>query len=368
MAKEEMGSAYNLTQLMADSLVGIADISAVFASRKEILLKGAPITALSGRNHEIESRLSRPGYRAEVISTEPSLVVRIRSLEISKTRNFPWVNALLLALTAISTILAGALQEGINLFGNPGIILENPLAVIRAGLPFSFSLLIILLFHEFGHYIAGRVHKVNVSLPYFIPAPTIIGTFGAFIKSKSAFVNRRQLLDVAVAGPLAGLVIAIIVLAIGTAQSRIVPMPEGSSVMFFGDSLLHQFITGLIKGPIPEGYTVMLNSVAFAGWVGLLVTMFNLLPIGQLDGGHIIYALFGKAQKWLAYVAVLGLFVLSFWWSGWAVWLFLTILVKPVHPPTLLDEIPLGGWRTFLGYLSIAAFIVCFMPVPIAFS
>jgi len=363
-----IGSARNIALQMADALVGLAEITAVFVSRKEILVKGTPVIPLSSKIGEIESRLAHMGYGIEIVSTDPALVVRLSSLEVTRGRRFPWLNMLLFLVTCISTILAGALQEGIDIFGNPSFILKNPLRVFMAGLPFSLSLLIILLFHEFGHYIAARMHRVNVTLPYFIPAPNIIGTFGAFIKSKSAFMDRKQLLDVAAAGPLAGLVIAIIVLTVGTMHSPIVPIPEGSSAMLFGDSLLHRLITALVKGPIPGGHALMLNSVAFAGWVGLLVTMFNLLPIGQLDGGHIMYALFGKAQKGLAYLAMLGLLVLSYWWSGWAIWLILTFLMRPVHPPTLLDEVPIGPWRRSLGYLSIAAFILCFMPVPMSYS
>ena len=365
---QEAKSTFNPVHRIAEALVGVAEVSAVFSSRNEILLKGEPTMRLTGMNGMIESRLANMGYKAEVISTEPSLVVRMRSLEISKGMNIPWANILLFVATCFSTLLAGALQEGLDLFSNPGIIVNDPMTVMAAGLPFSLSLLAILLFHEFGHYIAARMHRVSVSLPYFIPAPTIIGTFGAFIKSKSAFMDRKQLLDVAAAGPLAGLSMAIIVLFIGTYQSAVVEVPEGAELMFFGDSLLHQFITYLVKGPIPEGQALALNSTAFAGWVGLLVTMFNLLPIGQLDGGHIMYALFGKIQRVLAYGAMLGLLVLYFWWSGWAFWLILTLLMRPAHPPTLLDEVPLGNGRRIIGYLSLAAFALCFMPIPVSYN
>jgi membrane-associated protease RseP (regulator of RpoE activity) len=297
------------------------------------------------------------------------LVVRMRTAEAVERIRFPWVNLILFLLTGITTILAGALQEDVGFITNPGILLHNPLAVIRAGLPFSLSLLAILLFHEFGHYTAARLHKVNVTLPYFIPAPTLLGTFGAFIRSKSAFMNKKQLLDVAAAGPLAGLVISIIVLVIGMGSSSFVPLQNhGGTDMYFGGSVLHKLIVYLIKGPTPSGYVFLPSSIAFAGWVGLLVTMFNLLPIGQLDGGHIMYALFGKYQKYLAYVAMLGLLALSFLWSGWAIWLFISILLKPAHPPTLMDDIPIGRGRRLAGYLSIIAFILCFMPTPVWYS
>jgi membrane-associated protease RseP (regulator of RpoE activity) len=354
---------------MAEALVGLADVTAVFTSRKEILLKGVPITRLSGMNEIIESRLGNFGYKAEVISTEPSLVVRMKPPGMQAESKFPWSNLGLFVLTVISTVLAGAMQEGVGLLSKPGVLIQNPMMVLIAGVPFSVSLLAILVFHEFGHYVVARRHKVNVSLPYFIPAPTIIGTFGAVVKSRSAFMDRRQLLDVAAAGPLSGLVVAAVVLVIGIGRSTTVLMPESTApAMFFGESLLFQTITNLVKGPIPEGHTLMLNSIAFAGWVGLLVTMLNLLPIGQLDGGHIIYALFGKAQKTMAYVVMLGIIVLSFWWTGWALWLILAILIRPAHPPTLMDEVPIGASRKIIGYLCIAAFVLCFMPVPVSYN
>ncbi len=346
-------------------MIGLADVTAVFASGKEILFKGQPVMKLQGLNKTIESRLSHFGYQTEVLSTEPSLVVRMWSPEAVQKRQFPITNLVLFLATILTTLLAGALLEGIDLFTNSAILYQNPLKVALAGLPFSLSLLAILLCHEFGHYTAARLHKVDVTLPYFIPAPTIIGTFGAFIRSKSAFMNRRQLLDVAATGPLAGLVVAIVVLLIGVKGSVVTPMTDAAGGMYFGESLLHQLIIYLIKGPIPDGQVLMVNSVAFAGWVGLLVTMFNLLPIGQLDGGHIMYALFGRRQKYFAYAAMVGLLVLSFWWTGWAFWLIFTLLLKPEHPPTIVDEIPIGRRRKIIGYASIAAFILCFMPVPI---
>ncbi len=365
MKIKEVDITYDMTQQIAESLIGIAEVTAVYVSKREILLKGKPIILLSGMRIEIESRLEYLGYKAEVISTEPELIVRLMSPGQIEKRKFPWINLLLFVITGMTTILAGAWQDGIDIIARPGILIQDPLAVIHRGLPFSLSLLAILLFHEFGHYTAARIHKVNVTLPYFIPAPTMLGTFGAFIKSKSVFVNKKQLLDVAVAGPLAGLVISIIVLIIGINGSILMPITVKGEEIFFGNSILHTLIIYLIKGNIPNGSMLLPNSVAFAGWVGLLVTMFNLLPIGQLDGGHIIFALFGKYQKYMAYVTMLGLLILSFWWSGWALWLLIAIILKPSHPPTLMDEIPIGRTRRFVGYLGIAAFILCFMPVPI---
>jgi membrane-associated protease RseP (regulator of RpoE activity) len=365
MKIKEVDITFDMAQKLAESLTGIAEVTSVFVSKREILLKGAPIIKLYGMTVEIESRLEKLGYKAEVISSEPELIVRLQAPGNIEKRRFPWANLILFLITGISTILAGAWQNGIDIITMPGIIIHDPIAVIQGGLPFSLSLLAILLFHEFGHYTAARIHKVNVTLPYFIPAPTMLGTFGAFIKSKSMFINKRQLLDVAVAGPLAGLAISIVVLIIGISNSYLVPISGKEDEIILGNSILYKLVIYLIKGHIPTEQLLLPNSVAFAGWVGLLVTMFNLLPIGQLDGGHIIYALFGKYQKYMAYVAMLGLLILSFWWSGWALWLLIAIILKPSHPPTLMDEIPIGRARRIVGYLGIAAFILCFMPVPI---
>jgi len=360
----------NLAQQISEKLSDIADIIAVFSSKKEILFKGSPKYDLRLRENEIKSRLSSYGQNIDIISTEPYLLVRLRRIE-SVGNKFPWVNIILFLITGVTTILTGALWEGVDWISDPLFIFREPFAVIFGGLPFSLSLLAILVFHEFGHYFAARYHKVNVSLPYFIPAPpgiTIIGTFGAFIKSKSAFINKKQLLDVGAAGPLAGLVISIIVLVIGVKSSTIQPMTDELSGIFFGESLLFEFITYLVKGPVEGENVLIISSVGFAGWVGMLVTMFNLIPMGQLDGGHIAYALFGKMQKSVAVLSLIALAVLTIYWPGWIVWIFIGLLLNPKHPPTVMDEVPLGRGRKIVGFISIIAFIVCFVPAPIYFN
>ena len=365
---KEVPISDNLVGQISTALADIADISAIFTSKREILIKAIPLSTHDDLRTVLESRLSAFGYKPEILSTYPTLIIRLRSYSSSRPRSIPWTNIVLFLLTVISTLCAGALQEGVNWFSNPGIFLSNPMLIISRGFPFSFSLLAILLCHESGHYITSRIHGVNVSLPYFIPAPTWIGTLGAVIRSRSAFMNRKQLLDVGASGPLAGLLIAIIVYSIGIHNSQILPLPSSGAhdIMVFGDSLLAKFITYLVRGPIPNGMAVYESSVAFAGWVGLLVTMLNLLPIGQFDGGHIMYALFGRKQVYLANAVLVALIVLSFWWLGWAIWLVLAIIMKPAHPPTLMDEEPLSRGRRLIGYLSIAAFIVCFVPVPVS--
>ena len=362
----------NIVQKLTEALTGLADVIAVFSSKDEMLLKASPQIDLQFQHAEIESRLRPLGYHVEFIADKPSLVIRLRSLEIISRKSFPWVNIFLFLATVITTLFTGAIYEGVNLFGDPTLIWKGPAAIISHGFPFSFSLLAILLFHEFGHYIAGRIHGVNMSLPYFIPAPpgiTLIGTLGAVIKSKSAFINRKQLIDVGSSGPLAGLIISIIVFGIGIYGSPLKPKPEETQgLIMVGDSLLNTFMVGLIKGQIAENQTLFFNSVAFAGWVGMLVTMLNLLPLGQLDGGHILYALVGKRQKMLANLFLVALLIMSFYWTGWAFWIIFGILLRPAHPPTMMDEVPLGSGRKAIGYLSMAVFILCFIPIPFSIT
>lgn len=362
----------NPAQKISEKLHDLTDVIAVYSSKKEILLKGSPKTDLRYRENEIEARLSEHGEKIDIVSIHPFLVVRLRHADLEKT-GFPWLNVILFLITGVTTILTGAFYEGIDWISNPSILLKEPFTVIFGGLPFSLSLLTILLFHEFGHYFAARIHGINVTLPYFIPAPpaiTPIGTFGAFIKSRSTFINRRQLLDVGAAGPLSGLVIAVIVLAIGINISTIQPVGEEFTGFYFGESLLLKFMSYIIKGSVEGNNVLVVSSVGFAGWVGLFATMLNLIPIGQLDGGHILYALLQGKQKTIALIFMLCMIILSILWPGWAVLLLLGWILRfrPAHPPTVMDEVPLGKGRKIIGIISIVAFILCFIPSPIYFD
>lgn len=355
-------------QRIAEALDGMVDIEAISDSRKETIIKGKPVGGLAPTSLEIGARLREFGTEAGVLTAGPWLVVRIARTEDERVRSLPLTNILLFVLTVLTTVVTGAFLEKPDLMADVRTFINDPLGIVAAGLPFSVSLMSILLFHEFGHYLAARFHGVQVSLPYFIPAPpglSPFGTFGAFIKSKSPFVSRRQLLDVAAAGPLSGLAVAIVVMVIGIGSSSVGSMPSEQGFVYFGESLLFRMMTFLVKGPIPDGSGLFISPVAFAGWVGILVTMFNLLPLGQLDGGHIAYALFGRYQGIIARLFILGLVVLSVFWFGWILWIFLGFLLRPVHPPTVLDELPLGGGRKLIGALCIVAFILCFIPVPI---
>lgn len=274
----------------------------------------------------------------------------------------PWINLVLFVATVLSVIFMGAMNEGADPLTNPASILE--------GVPFAFTLLAILGTHEFGHYFAARRHKVAVTLPYFIPMPlSFVGTFGAFIQLRSPVRNRNQLFDVGVAGPLAGLLVAIPLLLLGLAMSPVQPLPPEGGYILEGNSLLYLGAKYLVTGQIlpANGLDVMLHPMAFAAWFGLLVTAFNLLPVGQLDGGHVVFTLVGDKIRILGTLFVAVLLVMGVaLWQGWFTWAILIFFLLGVgHPPPLNDVTPLDAKRKRWALLTIAVFILVFVPVPL---
>jgi membrane-associated protease RseP (regulator of RpoE activity) len=288
---------------------------------------------------------------------------------------------ILIALTFVSTFYVGA-----------GMVLGQPptsLAELRTGWVFSLPLMAILLAHEFGHFFAGRYHRVDVSPPYFIPVPFfLLGTLGAVIQIRERIRYRNALLDIGAAGPLAGMAVAVPVIIYGVATSPIEPLPE-ATYMLEGRSLLYLGMLSWLKGPIPHGYDIMLSPTALAGWAGLLITMINLLPFGQLDGGHIAYALLGRRQDQLSrYVLrllpLLAIVVSAIYgipsyldgvrgekltydasagmhWLVWALVLWaLTRATGPNHPPT--EDAYVSPRRRIVGWLTLSLFILLFMP------
>lgn len=272
-----------------------------------------------------------------------------------------WLAVLLFVLTIASTMLVGG-QEYIE---STGQIVFN----WGYALSFSASLLAILLAHELGHFIVARREGVAVSYPFFIPMPFfLLGTMGAFIAIKDLVPNRRALLAIGIAGPLAGLLVAIPVLAIGLSISevkQVVPLPGSFTE---GNSLLYAAMKILIFGRfLPSGgEDVYLHPVALAGWAGLLVTGLNLLPAGQLDGGHIFFALFGaRAARIMSMIVAVALLGLGFLWSGWFIWAVMVALIGQQRSPLRNEISPLEGpWR-WLAYLGLLTFILVFTPVPI---
>ena len=267
----------------------------------------------------------------------------------------------LFILTVATTIIAGALQKGVNPFQEPFRLIE--------GIPFSLTLLTILLTHEFGHFFASRRHGVKASFPYFIPAPPpfLVGTFGAVIKTRSPIMDKRALLDIGAIGPLSGFLTSIIMTVIGLNFSTIITIPEEKEVLGLGSSLIFSILSYFVIGPVPEGQDILLHPIAFAGWIGFFITSLNLLPIGQLDGGHIIYAVFGKWHRLIS-ITMIGILVIFgiFTWQGWLLWAMLVTLLGIKHPPLMDGQIALDRRRKIIGWLSLAVFVLTFIPLPIA--
>lgn len=274
------------------------------------------------------------------------------------------VHLLLFLLTLLTTTWAGALHAGVNLLQEPGRI--------AVGFPYSLGLMLILGAHELGHYFTARRHGIWVTPPYFIPAPFALGTFGAFIRIKSLSPDRRATFDVAVAGPLAGLVFAIPALLIGLRQSRMVIESASPEIvhtgMQIGSSFLMAIMAKLALGASTlEGHQLILHPLAFAGWLGLLVTALNLLPIGQLDGGHIAHAMFGARRGHAISVGgLMTLFALAlFVWPGLMMWaLVVWFIAGDRDAPPLNDVTPLNTGRRVLGWLMFVILAAILIPVP----
>ncbi len=262
----------------------------------------------------------------------------------------------------MTTTLAGTFQAG----GDP---LSDPSALVL-GLPFALTLLLILLSHEMGHYFLARIHGVCASLPYFIPGPPFfVGTFGAFIRMKSAPANRSALFDIGAAGPWAGVCFAIPAVIIGLTLSEVRPLDPLSGGIILGDSVLFSALVTLVLGVVPDEVRVILHPIALAGWFGLFVTFLNLLPVGQLDGGHVVYSLFGPAHRWIARAFLLVILVLGFQgWQGWFVWVVLLAVLGIDHPPTADPVLPLDRKQTIYGWCTVGLFVLTFTPVPITIS
>jgi membrane-associated protease RseP (regulator of RpoE activity) len=238
--------------------------------------------------------------------------------------------------------------------------------IISLSLVYAVVLIVILLGHEMGHYLTCRFYRIEATLPYFIPAPTLIGTLGAFIKIKSPITGRKQLFDIGVAGPLVGFVLSLPALVYGLSLSKVVPSVPREDAMVFGEPLLLKAVARLMFGPTPARSDLFLHPVAFAGWVGILVTAFNLFPVGQLDGGHVSFALLGEKSKRLASL-LLGVFVIMgvFFWVGWIVWALVIMLLGLKHPRVVDDRERLPSSRRFVGAVILLIFALSFIPAPI---
>jgi membrane-associated protease RseP (regulator of RpoE activity) len=281
-------------------------------------------------------------------------------LKLQKRRT--WIPVVLFLSTLVTTTMAGALLSGVDIISEPWNF--------ASGLPFALTLMTILLFHEMGHYLTARYHGVEATLPYFIPAPSFIGTFGAFIRLDGRPPDRRSLFDVAAAGPIAGLVLAIPAVLIGLQLSTVSPVQSGGAGISLGSSLLLSFLSKMTLGLLPDEANIIMHPIGFAGWIGLFVTALNLLPVGQLDGGHVIYALFGHRHLWISRAALLAIISLGIlqYWDGWLVWGVLLFFLGVRHPSPLDPYTPLDLKRKIVAWATLAILALTFIPAPFSIN
>jgi hypothetical protein len=286
-----------------------------------------------------------------------------------------WLNALLFLLTVLSTFIVGldwaanyrfAEEIGRNPSFTPNPQIFRDPVVARLGLLYALVLMTILLGHELGHYLTCRRHGLSATLPFFIPAPTLVGTMGAFIRIRSPITRKRQLFDVGIAGPLMSFSLAVPALVVGLALSKVVPSFPKDGTLYFGEPLILKILGGVFFGRVAAGYDVILHPVAVAGWVGALVTAMNLFPLGQLDGGHVAYAFFGAKAKTIGRIFLVVLAVLGiFFWAGWIIWALLILLLGIKHPRIWDEDAGLGPLRTALGIAAFVMFVLSFIPDPV---
>lgn len=307
---------------------------------------------------ELDERQIHPYYAPlPPLTAAPVAIAPPRQVGSSTT-----IHLLLFFATFVTTSMAGAMHVGVDPFA-------HPLGML-AGLPFSATLMLILLCHELGHYAFAAFHRVPATLPYFIPGPPfLVGTFGAFIKMHGMPRSRRALFDVGAAGPWAGFVVAVPAVILGLGWSEVRPLgTDFQGGLSLGNSILFSGLSSLVLGVHPDDATILLHPVALAGWFGIFVTFLNLLPVGQLDGGHVIYALFGRTHRRIArvfFIVVLGLGFLG--WQGWFLWaLLLGFVLRVDHPDTLDHDTPLDPFRKTAAWATIGIFVLTFMPVPLS--
>jgi len=346
-------------------LFAVSDTTLDFPTKGHIRFRGQFLRPPADCFDELRRRFERHGY-TPMADEEADGRAAVLALPVVFAQHRPrWIiNLVLLLLTVGSTLYVGA---------SYGAVTREQTFQIWHGWPFALSVLLILGAHEMGHYFAARRHNVPVTLPFFLPMPwSYFGTLGAFIQLRGPVTNRRGLFDVGAAGPLAGLVFAVPVLLYGLATSDLGPIAPGQP--FEGNSALYLLAKLAVFGRIlPGGGTdVYLNQVAWAGWVGLFVTGLNLLPVGQLDGGHVAYALFGERSNRFFWPVIIGLalIVVYSWLQGppaltWVLWIFLLMAFGRVHARPLEDITTLDPRRRVLAVFTLVLFFLCFVPLPL---
>ena len=347
----------------------VDDVLAVYDNGEKngvFLFRGQLATTPARALEILRDRFRRFGYTPYLRRDGAAVLLQAWPGATVEDRSRAAVNVALFVLTLVSVLWAGTSYVGSPTFD---ALRFTPSWVwwFLSGVPFAVTLLGTLTFHEFGHYFTARYYGVPVSLPYFIPAPMLFGTFGAVIRMRGPATNRNSLFDIAAAGPLAGLIVALPALVIGLHWSMVAPATAGMWTTF-GDSALTRLLVTLWFGPIPQGMKLYTHPVFDAAWAGLFVTALNLTPVGQLDGGRIVYAIFGRAHRAIGMAAFGGLLALGAvtWSPNWVVWaVFLLLFVGFHHGPPLDDLTPLTRGRRAVGLACLILFVLLVPPVPI---
>jgi hypothetical protein len=354
--------AEELTNLAADLFI----VDAYYLHQRQVVISLRFRFDPTKSTQLLKDRLHLAGYRYTLNQAGDSLLV---SINPERKLTIPKLNLFLFLLTLGSVYFIPVFYFNLNAPTLSAAFHATLHDLSRGrGLEFTAALISILLVHEMGHFWASRHRGIVTSWPYFIPAPNFIGTFGAVIRSKSPFWNRRDLIEVGAAGPIAGWVVALGWLVYGLTHSFILSGEQaafsGMAFSLNGESLLTQALVPILIGPAPPGTFYVFSEAAFAGWVGLLVTALNMLPIGQFDGGHVIYGLAGRRQKMFGWLALGVLLVLGFQSPTWWVFAALGFVMGVGHPPTLNDRAPVSGHAQLLGWIALAILLVSFTPVP----
>jgi len=307
--------------------------------------------------NEIKEYFSKTDYTPLFSEDKKGHVIQFGIFKKIEDRPKYWLNVILFFATIASTIFAGSLNSGGDPFRNLGDL--------WLGIPFSFSIMAILTCHELGHYFVSRRAGMITSLPYFIPVPLhFIGTFGAVIQMKSIVPSRKSLLRVGMAGPISGFLVALPITIIGLALSNIKIATEATGYLRLGDSLLFLALAKIIHPNIPQGADIILHPMAFAGWLGLFVTSMNLIPIGQLDGGHVAYSVLLQKRRYSYIPIMIGLLGLGFLWQGWIIWIFLAYFIAR-RDPVIQDSLtPLTKKEKLYALIPLIILILTFVPQP----
>ena len=295
-------------------------------------------------------------------------------LQARRQRKSLAIAIVLFGLTLISTLAVGAQYASSyaagktldfdQLFSTYASLVAHP-QLLLAGVPFAFTLIGILLAHELGHFFACRYYGISASYPYFLPAPTLIGTLGAFIRIRSPIHDRKALFDVGLAGPVVGFLFAVPALAIGVLHSRVVPFSDANATIVFGQPLVMRMLVAVLRPGVAPG-DLLLHPLGRAAWVGLFATALNLLPGGQLDGGHILYSAASKYHRRITLAVALLLIPLGlFFWKGWILWSVLLLAIGFRHPPLLSPWERLDRKRLLWAGVAILIFALSFMPMPV---